>query len=105
MTVLSQEDSLKDLTVFLKVPGYSMELIKGDVSFNLGTWLANAFSLEIQDMGFLYASLNLKDITTVNSKINRENARVKVTTHHVSNRENIYTGVECRVDEDVIQYK
>lgn len=26
----------------LKVPGYAMALIKVDVSFNLGAWLANA---------------------------------------------------------------
>lgn len=61
----------------LKVPRYATELIRGDVSPNVGACLANAFLLDLQDMGFLHPDLNLKDIITDKSEIGREMERVK----------------------------
>ena len=72
MIVLTQGESLK-------VPRYSMELIRGDVSSNLEACLADSFALDLQDMGFLNPSIPLEDILD-KFKIDRENVRVKVTS-------------------------
>ena len=80
-----------------------MELIRGDVSSNIGACLANAFLLNLKDMGFLNPSIPLNK-----SKIDREKARVKVTIHqkHVQDYNNlIYIGVNCKVDKDTLLYK
>jgi len=98
---------LKGHYSLLKVPRYSMELIRGDVSSNLGACLANAFLLDLQDMGFLNPSIPLKDIILDKSKIDREKARVKVASHqkHVKDHDNlICIGVDCRVDKDTLIY-
>ena len=58
----------------LKIPRYSMELIRGDVSSNLGACLANAFLLDLKHMGLLHPKLNLNDIILDKSKIDREKA-------------------------------
>ena len=39
-----------------------MELIRGNVSSNLGACLVNTFLLDLKDMGFLNPSIPLKDI-------------------------------------------
>ena len=92
----------------LKVPRYSWNLFGGDVSSNLGDCLANAFLLDLKDIGFLYPSIPLKDIILDKSKIDREKARVKVTRYqkHVHGYDNlICIGVDCRVDKDTLLYK
>lgn len=92
----------------LKIPRYSMELIRGDVSSNLGACLANAFLLDLKHMGLLHPKLNLKDIILDKSKIDREKARIKLSSHvkHVHQNENLVcVGIDCRVDKDTLQYK
>ena len=77
-----------------------MEIIGCDISLNLGSWLANAFLLDLQDIGFLNPSIPLKDISQDKSKIDREKARVKISFHqkHVENYDTIIcNGVACRV--------
>ena len=81
-----------------------MELIRGDVLPNLRACLANAFLLNLKDMGFLNPSIPLKDIILDKSKIDRE----KVTIHqkHVQDYDNlICIGVDCRVDKNILLCK
>ena len=47
------ERKFKEPYSLLKVPRYSMKLIRGYVLSNLGVCLANAFLLDLKDMGFL----------------------------------------------------
>ena len=70
--------------------------------------LGHAFLLDLNHMGLLHPSINLKDIIIDKSKIDREKAKVKVSSHqkHAQNYENlICIGVDCRVDKDTLQYK
>ena len=57
---------------FLKTPRFSMELIRGDISSNLGANLGNAFLLDLQAMNLLKPDLDLKQIFLDKSKIDRE---------------------------------
>ena len=85
-----------------------MELIRGDILSNLEARLANAFLLDLKDMGFLNPSTPLKDIILDKFKIYREKATVKVSSHqkHVQDNDNlIHTGVDSRVDKDMLLYK
>ena len=81
-----------------------MDLIRCDVSSSLGACLANTFLLDLKDMNFLNPSILLKDIIQDRSKIDREKARVKVTSQqkHVAETMTnlICIGVDYRVDKD-----
>lgn len=103
---MSQRESLRDLTV-LKVPRYAIGLIKSHVSSNFGAWLV--FLLDLQDRGFLFLSLDLKDIISDVKNREEEKSKRKVTTHQkkkVQNHENIvYIGVNYRVDKETLHYR
>ena len=76
-----------------------MELIRCDVSSNLGACLTRAFLLDLKDMGFLNPNIPLKDVILDKSKIDREKARVKVTSQQKPVQDNdnlICIGVDCR---------
>lgn len=91
---LSQVDSLRELWV----SRYAIELIMNDVSFNYGTWVANAFLLHLQDMGFLRSNLNV----IITDKLHM----VRHNLNHVQNHEHIICiSVNCRVGNDTLPYK
>ena len=55
-----------------------MELIRGNVSSNLGASLANALPLDLQAMDLLRPGVHVKDVALHKSKIDREKSRMKV---------------------------
>lgn len=87
---------------FLKTPRYAMELIRGDVSSNLGASLANAFLLDLQAMDLLKPGLDVKQIIVDKSKIDREKDRMKVKSdekHNDGLEKLICIGVDGKVDK------
>ena len=56
----------------LKTPRYAIELIRGNVSSNLGASLANALLLDLQAMDLLRPGADVKDVALDKSKIDRE---------------------------------
>ena len=55
-----------------------MELIRGDVSSNLGASLANALMLDLKSMNLLQPNVDVKQIMVDKSKLDREKNRVRV---------------------------
>ena len=55
-----------------------MELIRGNVSSNLGASLANALLLDLQAMDLLRPGVDVKGVALDKSKIDREKSRMKV---------------------------
>ena len=55
----------------LKTPTYAMELIRGNVSSNLGASLANALLLDLQAMDLLRPGVDVKDVALHKSKTDR----------------------------------
>ena len=93
---------------FLKTPRFAMELIRSDVSSNLGANLANAFLLDLKAMGLLKPGLNVKQIYLDKSKIDREKNRMKdKSDQKFSNTAEklICIGVDGRIDKDTLLYK
>ena len=91
----------------LKVPRLAMELIRGDVSSNLGASIANGFLLDLQDMGLLHPNLDLDNIIIDKSKIDREKARMKTSSHKKHSQEHNQLsciGVDCRIDRETLKY-
>ena len=64
--------SLRDL---LKVPRYSIDLIRGNISSNLGDFLVNAILLQLQHIRFLHPIINLKDIIIDELKLNKAKSK------------------------------
>ena len=62
----------------LETPRYAMELIRGNVSSNLGASLANALLLDLQAMDLLRHGVDVKDVALDKSEIDREKGRMKV---------------------------
>ena len=45
-----------------KIPWYALELVRGDISSNLGGGLANALLLDLRAMGLLIPNIDIKNI-------------------------------------------
>ena len=83
-------------------------MIRGDVSSNLGASLANAFLLDLQAMGLLNPSVDIKNIILDKSKIDNAKERTKTNAHqkHIDKTEkNICIGVDGRQDKNTLLYK
>ena len=46
----------------IKFPRYALELVRGDISSNLGASLANALLLDLKAMGLLIPNININNI-------------------------------------------
>ena len=92
---------------YLKTPRYAMELVRSDVSSNIGASLANAFLLDLRAMDLLKPGLDISTIIVDKSKIDREKNRVKVKTdqRHKENTEKLLCiGVDGKVDRETLLY-
>ena len=84
-----------------------MELVRSDVSSNIGASLANAFLLDLRAKGLLKPGLDINTIIVDKSKIDREKNRVKVKTdqRHKENTEKLLCiGVDGKVDRETLLY-
>ena len=45
-----------------KIPRYALELVRGDISSNLGANLVNALLLDLRAMGLLIPNIDIKNI-------------------------------------------
>ena len=45
-----------------KIPRYALELVRGDISSNLGASLANALLFDLRAMGLLIPNIDIKNI-------------------------------------------
>ena len=52
-----------------KIPRYALELVRGDISSNLGGDLANALLLDLRAMGLLIPNIDIKNIYMDKCKI------------------------------------
>lgn len=85
-----------------------MELMRGDVSSRLGASLANALLLDLQSMDLLKPGLDVKDILTDKSKIDREKGRIKFKSHEKYSEgleKLICIGVDGKVDKETLVYR
>ena len=63
----------------LEIPRYANELVRNDVSSNVGASLANAFLLDQESRGLLNSQVDVKTILLDKSKVNRAKQGVKRT--------------------------
>ena len=93
----------------LKTPRYAMELIRGNVSSNLGASLANyALLLDLQAMDLLRPGVDVKDVALHKSKIDREKSRMKVKSdekHKEDKEKLVCIGVDGKIDKDTLTYR
>lgn len=85
-----------------------MELIRGDVSSNLGASLANALMLDLKSMNLLQPNVDVKQIMVDKSKLDREKNRVRVKSTEMVGEgvENLLCiGVDGKVDKDTLVFK
>ena len=89
----------------LKTPIYAMELIRGNVSSNLGASLANALLLDLQAVDLLRPGVDVKD----KSKIDKEKSRMKVKSDkkHKEDPEKLIAciGDDGKIDMDTLMYR
>ena len=91
-----------------KIPWYALELVRGDISSNLGGGLANALLLDLRAMGLLFPNIDIKNIYIHKCKIDRAKSKVKTNAYenHNENVENLVCiGVDGRTDKDTLHYK
>ena len=91
-----------------KIPRYALELVRGDISSNLGASLANALFLDLRAMGLLIPNIDIKNIYMDKCKIDRAKFKVKTNDYenHNENVENLLCiGVDGRTDKDTLHYK
>ena len=91
-----------------KIPRYALELVRGDISSNLGASLANAFLLDLRAMDLLIPNTDMKNIYMDKCKIDRAKSKVKTNAseNHNENVENLLCiGVDGRTDKDTLHYK
>ena len=89
----------------MKFSRYAPELVRGDISSNLGASLTNALLLDLKAMGLLIPSININDIIIDKCKVNRAKTKVKTTAQqkHDQSMENlICITVDERMDEDTL---
>ena len=92
----------------LKTPRYAMELIRGNVSSNLGANLANALLLDLQVMDLLRPGVDVKDVVLDKSKIDRETSRMKVKSdekHKEDQEKLVCIGVDGKIDRNTLMYR
>ncbi|KAK6178315.1 hypothetical protein SNE40_013114 [Patella caerulea] len=92
---------------FLKTARYAMELIRADLSSNVGASLANAFLMDLKAANLLVPDLNVEQIIVDKSKLDREKARVKLkseTKYQEGMEKLICVGIDGKVDRDTLMY-
>ena len=92
----------------IKFPRYALELIRGDISSNLGASLANALPLNLKAMGLLIPNININDIIIDKCKVDRAKTKVKTTAqqkHDQSMEILLCIAVDGRMDKDTVLYK
>ena len=85
-----------------------MELIRGNVSSNLGASLANALLLDLQAMDMLRPGVDVKGVALDKSKIDREKSRMKVKSdekHKEDQEKLVCIGVNGKIDKDTLMYR
>ena len=98
----------KYLINLTKIPRYALELVRGDISSNLGTSLANALLLDLRTMGFFFPNIDIKNIYMDKCKIDRAKAKVRTNAYenHNENVENLLCiGIDGMTDKDTLHYK
>ena len=91
----------------LKTPRYAMELLRGNVSSNLGASLTNSLLLDLQGMDLLRPSVDVKDPVLDKSKIGREKSRMKVKSDEKHNKDQemlVCIGVDGKIDKNSLRY-
>ena len=89
----------------IKFPRYALELVRGDISSNLGASLANALLLNLKVMGLFIPNININDIIIDKCKVDRAKTKVKTTAQqkHDQSMENlICIAVDGRMDKDTL---
>ena len=92
----------------IKFPRYALELVRKDISSNLGASLANALLLNLKAMGLLIPNIDINDIIIVKCKVDWAKTIVKTTAQqkHDQSMENlICIAVDGRIDKDTLLYK
>ena len=69
----------KGLYSLIKFPRYALELVRRDISSNVGASLANALLLDLKAMGLLIPNININDIIIDKCKVDRAKTKVKTT--------------------------
>ena len=75
----------------IKFPRYALELVKGNISSNLGASLAKALLLDLKSMGLLIPNININNIILDECKVDRAKTKVKTTAQqkHDQSMENL----------------
>lgn len=85
-----------------------MELIRGDVSSNLGASLGNALLLDLKAMNLLSPSVDVQQILIDKSKLDREKDRMRVKSNEILKegvQKLICIGVDGKVDKGTLVFK
>ena len=91
----------KKLYSLIKFPRYALELIRRDISSNLGASLANALLLDLKAMGLLIPNININNIILDKYKVDWAKIKLKTTDqqkHDQYMKNLICIGVDGRMD-------